>query len=83
MPKKTLTTFTVSGHYPFPMDMLRHDCAYPASSEDAGRIAASLDPTSPFYRSLQDVTLRAPYGRVTHGRWQSFGWVVTNEVREG
>ena len=75
--------FTVVGNYPFPLDMLRYDGCYPASTEDATAISASIrgerDEGMGFPRG-HSVTLysnRAP----TEGRWQSFLWHVVKTER--
>jgi hypothetical protein len=78
MPLKETTythEFTVTGGGPFPFDMLRYDCAYPAHSWDA---SALLDHGSDD-GGLRTVTLHAqrPKGWTpTWGRWSSFGWPV-------
>jgi hypothetical protein len=62
--------FTVTGRDAFPMDMLRHDMAWPASTVDAARM---LNDTT-WRRSLRmGCALR---GGPTIGRWSSFGWSV-------
>lgn len=59
----------VTGRGEFPMDMLRRDCAWPASTEDACKILDSEKRT---------VELVAQSRRfVTRERWASFGWKVT------
>lgn len=66
--------FVVKGSLPFPMDMLRYDACWPARTEDALAIVASMDPMSgPVEVTLYGVS---PYG-FTAGRWQSFGWTVS------
>lgn len=60
--------FTVKGNGMFPIDMLRYDNCWPATSEDAAKLAG---------RGPREVTLgtrnrTAP----TVGRWPSFMWRV-------
>ena len=77
--------YTVRFSGVFPMDMLRHDCAFPADGESAAAIATSLDP---FARSelrqreghtMQTVKL---IGLITPtmGRWSSFGNCGVDEL---
>lgn len=76
----TLYEFTVVGAVPFPVDMLRHDQCWPATSTDAASIAVSID-----WQSYGDDTrhvvligLNDPTGP----RWESFGWKVDGAVRK-
>ena len=84
------TRFTVVGTGPFPMDMLRYDCCYPARSQDAMEIGLSLARGSDAVRTLDRHVGGTPYavtlvrttrtkptggkGGVTLDRWKSFGW---------
>ena len=36
-------TFEVEGKFHFPVDMLRYDCCFPASSEESGRLESALE----------------------------------------
>jgi hypothetical protein len=75
--KGELYRILVSGTYNFPIDMLRYDAAWPASEADAGRIEATyFERTRSGITSVELLSNRPP----TEGRWQSFGWKVT-EVR--
>ena len=81
------TAFTVEGTYPFPVDMLRYDACWPATSEDAVQLAESLA-----FRRRKDAGTQAgilegkrkrqvklytnAQNRPTVGRWESFGWKV-------
>lgn len=78
--------FTVTGKFPFPLDMLRYDVCYPVTSEDASTMSLSLGPIREAprdenkLRTALEVTLisdRAP----TEDRWSSFGWHVTKTER--
>ena len=68
----SLTTpkmFTVEGSGHFPLDMLRYDKCYPASSADVARIMDDRQRTI----RLMTHARHAP----SHGRWNSFLWGVT------
>lgn len=70
MARPRMIRFIVEGRGPFPLDMLRHDEAWPRTETDAN-IAQDAE------RERRSVTLLS--GRVTgptHGRWASFGWPV-------
>lgn len=83
MPNK-LTTFVVEGQYPFPVDMLRYDACYPATSEDAVQLAESMNFIRRNVLATQDLEKRTRtvklttqlQNRPTTGRWESFGWKV-------
>jgi len=64
--------FTVqSTERTFPIDMLRYDLCWPATSEDATRIHDEVtQPRQP--RSIKLKGLKLP----TFARWHSFGWEV-------
>lgn len=69
--------FTVSGESPFPLDMLRYESAYPASSLDATAITDSLARTEPNKRrAINLLTTRDKNWLPTQARWRSFGWRV-------
>jgi hypothetical protein len=57
---------------PFPIDMLRHDYAWPRQTEDGARIAASFVPSEGPGRSLRECELVC-LGHPTVDRWRSFG----------
>lgn len=58
---------------PFPMDMLRHDRAWPRSTQDGAKIAASFVPSEvPGSRAICEVELNC-IGYPTLDRWSSFG----------
>lgn len=70
--------YAVEGVGDFPLDMLRHDCAYPADQESVAAIMAGLRWAASRKRSralllVRLVSHRAP----TSERWRSFGWTVT------
>lgn len=59
-----LYTYEVRGIGPFPLDMLRYDCAWPVSSEDVQAMAE---------RGVRSVKLSS-YKPPTADRWASFMW---------
>jgi len=62
----TVYRYRVSGSGEFPLDMLRHDAAWPASTDDCGWIGHRIK------RSLNLVSHHTPNVE----RWDSFGWKV-------
>jgi hypothetical protein len=87
MSLKYSTKFTVEGHGPFPLDMLRYDGCFPAGPGDVGSmIEPRPHPAAPSSMEVRRVTLLTFHGTkaqngVTAGRWKSFGWKVI-EVRD-
>lgn len=66
--------YTVEGSGYFPLDMLRYDSSYPATSEAVDGL-----------NGLQEQQRTVELGCVNHkkweptvGRWNSFGWSVTS-----
>lgn len=75
MPNTVHCEFTVEGHGRFPVDMLRYDCCFPLSGDDAENIIAHSAEESE--HSLRKVRLVSnTLWRPTVDRWSSFGWVV-------
>ena len=65
--------YKVSGSGHFPTDMLRYDCAYPASSEAVSTMGAeSRGAPIVERRSVELISYHLP----TRDRWRSFGWLV-------
>lgn len=64
---KTVYEYYATGHGTFPIDMLRHDCCWPVSSEDAAKIEWGGHARSVKLRSYREPTI---------GRWSSFQWPV-------
>ena len=64
--------YTVEGIGQFPVDMLRHDQAYPVDMEGVENIT-NLDGL----RCKRRVRLCGTLG--TGARWQSFGWAIVDE----
>lgn len=67
--------YFVTGRGDFPFDMLRHDAAWPASSEDAAKLDLSFLAEK---RALRSIRMRS-YRMPTIDRWSSFGWSVGTE----
>ena len=71
MAKVEVTTFVVRGTpRNFPFDMLRYDKAWPSD-----RGAAALSNLRHTEEPVVEVEL-ITHGKVTDGRWESFGWRV-------
>lgn len=61
--------YQVSGLYPFPVDMLRYDSAWPADSDAVDAITLK--------RPGERVAIQlASHRQPTSERWESFGWKV-------
>jgi hypothetical protein len=81
MPAAKRVRYTVTpstGPMHFPIDMLRYDCSWPASSEDAAKIQDNAEKRAP--RGVE-ITLSTHMGEPEKGRWQSFGWTVVRTGR--
>ena len=74
MPNPILKRFTVSGAGAFPLDMLRVDQCWPASSGDAACIGDA--PTLTGFRAVMLET-SAKYAP-NRQRWRSSGWRVAD-----
>ena len=69
--------YTVEGFGDFPLDMLRHHCAYPADQESVAAIMAGLRWAASRKRSRELLVVRLVSHRApTPERWRSFGWSV-------
>ncbi len=76
--------FTVWGTAPFPIDMLRYDCCWPASPADSLAIERSVgnrDSQSVVVRLMSRVHRR--HWRPATDRWRTFGWRITDYSRVG
>lgn len=78
-------TYTVTGTYPFPVDMLRYDNAYPAPNSDFSVISMGRLDYREYYRKFREdnptglprFSVRlASHNEPTKDRWLSFGWSV-------
>ena len=75
--------YAVEGVGDFPLDMLRHDCAYPADQESVAAIMAGLRWAASRKRSREVLVVRLVSHRPpTSERWRSFGWTVTAQRPE-
>ena len=80
-----IVRFNVTGTGPFPLDMLRYDGCYPATSRDATR---AQDPRCGGRGVREERTIaveraaasraEARRWRPTVARWESFGWAVSD-----
>ncbi len=69
--------YAVEGVGDFPLDMLRHDCAYPADEESVAAILAGLRWAASRKGSRKNLLVRLVSHRApTSERWRSFGWTV-------
>jgi hypothetical protein len=69
--------YAVEGVGDFPLDMLRHDRAYPADQESVAAIMAGLRWAASRKRSREPLLVRLVSDRApTSERWRSFGWIV-------
>lgn len=68
MAARYLYTFSVTGHGTFPVDMLRYDQCWPASTAAAVSLLLLDD-------EIRTVGLSS-YTPPTDARWRSFGWLV-------
>lgn len=83
-------TYTVEGKWPFPTDMLRHDCAQPGTPDSKRLIERLSGPHTDngfgFHEPVRielvmeagDALPSRPSGRYrpNYRRWESFGWKV-------
>ena len=76
--KNKIITFTVQGTRPFPLDMLRYDCAWPKTQRDVNVIQGEHLPLRPRTVTLQSA---CGAGKPTVERWATYGWTVTEDAR--
>ena len=67
--------FQVVGQLTFPVDMLRYDSCFPATSEDAVKIAPHFEREGT--EEIHLVSYSEKSWVPTQARWISFGWKVT------
>lgn len=78
MPKLAkITAFTVKGQGNFPLDMLRYDGCWPRSSSDSSEIIESMQEIAIRGTDVREIRLESATGNLTAGRWNSFGWTIT------
>ena len=70
--------FSVEGKGIFPVDMLRRERCFPATTLDAHNIAPDYDSNLKERRTVVLIRpARARYDAPEVKRWASFGWIVT------
>lgn len=70
-------TYTVSGSWPFPTDMLRYDSAQALTENDQFLINALSASPDEYKGDLRRVSVQLVGPRPpTYGRWRSFCWRV-------
>lgn len=79
--------YTVRGSWPFPIDMLRRDCARAATAEDQAiidRLSKDHAEDRDAIRNAVTVNLVIPNAdrnmRPLTARWRSFGWDVPDDI---
>ncbi len=73
-------TYTVRGHWPFPIDMLRHDGSHAATEADQAMIDRLSSDHAPDRAAFEDVEINlvGPFKQNT-ARWESFSWSVPSD----
>lgn len=68
--------FKVRGSWPFPYDMLRYDCCYPATENDSAKLETLA--REKVSTGVVELELESCLERniPTNRRWQSFMWRV-------
>ncbi len=75
-------TVEISGQ--FPLDMLRYDSCFPATSEDVAEIANSFIGCCPGHRRVRLHALSRDKAHWTPERWESFhAKIITTITRKG
>jgi hypothetical protein len=67
--------FTVEGAWPFPYDMLRYDCCYPASEQQSAIFEQLGRETTRAGVVTIELVARRRFAP-TSARWESFCWKV-------
>ena len=74
MRNSTPTYFKVRGKFAFPLDMLRYDECFPATTNSASKMEG-LDRKDG--RIIErEISLVSHRPNITEARWESFGWTV-------
>lgn len=68
--------FDVCGTGEFPLDMLRRDSCWPASTDDANKLHSAVT-------GARTVCLNSIERRPNTERWASFGWEVLQSTPRG
>lgn len=71
MARQKMYEYEVTGHSPFPINMLCYDQAWPARREDVAQIEASVRHERGPYR-VRVLAISPP----TSFHWSSFAWLV-------
>lgn len=73
--------YTVKGHWPFPLDMLRHDQSAAASTDDQAMIDRLSADHAPDRAAFKDVEINLVGSwKPNTARWESFGWAVPTDT---
>lgn len=81
--KVYVTTFSVGGRSDFPLDMLRYDNCYPARSEDAAAIVATIARYDGEHETIKLEKRHAGKDpNLTPDRWASFVWSLDRDSIE-
>lgn len=81
--KPDIIEFVVEGSSPFPIDMLRYDACYPATSADCEIITGYGYDGEKVRVTLKHRVLKNenPQACPERGRWSSFKWQVVGDPR--
>ena len=67
--------YTVRGHWPFPLDMLRHDMSAAATPEDQEKIDLLSADHAADMSVFEDIDINlVGHWQPNGARWESFGW---------
>lgn len=73
---KPLYKCIFTGKGVFPLDMLRYDQCWPATTGDVMKIAYCEDPM--LNNEVYEIEMRS-HNHFTYDRWRSFGWIATRK----
>lgn len=74
-------TYTVRGHWPFPLDMLRHDQSRAAADADQAlidKMSAEFTEDDSYFADVE-INLTS-FSKPNTARWESFGWAVPGDA---
>lgn len=81
MPELYTWTYKVTGQGTFPDDMLRYDRCWIDPADDLLALRNELhDPNAPHFLPRRTITI-VGQKEPTTGRWQSFGWTVSDVTK--
>lgn len=75
-PRLRIHQYKVRGRGPFPIDMLRHDQAWPVSPDDSAKISIGIEHDAAY--DWRTIFLNG-VARPSVARWKSFTWEVIAE----